>query len=404
MIEQRASKDINKEQIDLKISGLKLLTNVIGMMRLPVAILFLISLVMIYTYNVPTPTATLLILPVYKIVIVIFSALITYRNKQTAIYTHKITVLNSALIYGIFTFTLLISIVQQLCSMLFNFSNIGAYSYYILMLSSIITLFLLKIDLVIKVSSSIIIITTIDWIVYSVIKYRDTAIFLSKQDGLVLLNSLIIATLSVALSCYAVKLLHRIFTLYVLREAKLKHYKAIAETDALTEISNRRAFDLDIELLSTAHVKTVAIAMLDIDDFKKFNDEYGHDIGDNVLKQVGRLISIFNDRNGVEAYRYGGEEMAIVFSYADHPNNIEEQIELFRSTVSNIKIPNVKRKITISAGLAISNIDTIRKGEERKEVLLKLLKEADTNLYKAKDTGKNKLCITKFNVNDIISK
>lgn len=134
--------------------------------------------------------------------------------------------------------------------------------------------------------------------------------------------------------------------------------------------------------------------MFDIDEFKRFNDKYGHDIGDFVLEQVGLRIVSFSNTKGIEAYRYGGEELTIIFSYTHPTYNIEEHVEEFRHSVSQIRIPNVDETVTISAGLAYYNMKNVKNSEESKQLLLDTCKKADMQLYEAKHSGKNKLCVS----------
>ena len=393
MIEQKASKELNKEQIELKLSSLTFLDMILLISGVAVLLTATFALFTLLDKERPLVLKFLFAIPTYKVLLAVILGIRAQRQKQKCLDSHKISLLNSTILLNIAAFALLLRSTQQYCAILTGFSSVGSYSYYIVIITSIMSLFLLRTNIVLKVSAAMAAVASIDFILYLFIKSTYAVTLMNvKEDVLILANSALVAALTIILSCYIATIFHRFFTLYCMREAKLRHYKSISETDALTKLSNRRAFDLDLELISTASVKTVAVAMFDIDDFKKFNDEYGHSTGDYVLEQVGKLISIFNDYNGVGAYRYGGEELTVVFSYVSASDNIEEQIELFRHTVSNVKIPNVKRNITISAGLAYSNIGAVQAGEERKKVLLELVNEADKNLYEAKHTGKNKLC------------
>lgn len=393
MIEQKASKELNKEQIELKLSSLTFLDMILLISGVAVLLTATFALFTLLDKERPLVLKFLFAIPTYKVLLAVILGIRAQRQKQKCLDSHKISLLNSTILLNIAAFALLLRSTQQYCAILTGFSSVGSYSYYIVIITSIMSLFLLRTNIVLKVSAAMAAVASIDFILYLFIKSTYAVTLMNvKEDVLILANSALVAALTIIFSCYIATIFHRFFTLYCMREAKLRHYKSISETDALTKLSNRRAFDLDLELISTASIKTVAVAMFDIDDFKKFNDEYGHSTGDYVLEQVGKLISIFNDYNGVEAYRYGGEELTVVFSYVSASNNIEEQIELFRHTVSNVKIPNVKRNITISAGLAYSNIGAVQAGEERKKALLELVNEADKNLYEAKHTGKNKLC------------
>lgn len=165
-----------------------------------------------------------------------------------------------------------------------------------------------------------------------------------------------------------------------------------AYRDELTTIPSRRA--LNQMALSLGRKYTVA--MLDIDHFKKFNDTYGHDIGDQVLKLVASKLA--QVKGGGKAFRYGGEEFTIVFS-GKTPEQAIPLLEAVRQAVQDYKIvirqPKRKTKkarsgkknsdaktvsVTISIGLAA------RASKLSFEQTLKL---ADQALYRAKKAGRN---------------
>lgn len=158
----------------------------------------------------------------------------------------------------------------------------------------------------------------------------------------------------------------------------------IAYTDQLTGIPSRRALLESFPSLG----KKYAISMIDIDHFKKFNDSYGHDVGDKVLSIVANELTKISVG---KAYRFGGEEFTIVF-----PRKSIEQVESALEEVrKNIESTNldfiktdkkkVKPKITVSFGLAE------RQSEHKKpEEVLKL---ADKALYDAKKAGRNRVKI-----------
>jgi diguanylate cyclase (GGDEF)-like protein len=170
--------------------------------------------------------------------------------------------------------------------------------------------------------------------------------------------------------------------------------------DELTNVSNRRALDERLSSLSGEF----AIAMMDIDRFKSFNDNYGHDEGDNVLRLVGRML---NDELGDRVYRYGGEEFCAVFKgvsaedaymfvnkvrrkleergfYIRKPNSKREPTSSFDRRKAK-KNSGKKVQITISIGLANPN----KKSKTPEEVL----KLADKALYQAKKRGRNRVVI-----------
>lgn len=165
--------------------------------------------------------------------------------------------------------------------------------------------------------------------------------------------------------------------------------KMLASTDSLTGIMNRREFfrQFNKELYSTQRYQDdIALFMIDLDDFKKINDRYGHDAGDAVLIEVTKEVSSHLRENDIFA-RYGGEEFIGVLlrtSREDAVNKLKKLIKRVEIT----EIPGFPEiKITISIGCCYVN-ETIRDPNI-------IIKKADIALYKAKKMGKNRLCQTK---------
>jgi len=166
----------------------------------------------------------------------------------------------------------------------------------------------------------------------------------------------------------------------------------LAYRDDLTGLPSRRA----LNQLALSLGRKYIVAMLDIDHFKKFNDTYGHDIGDQVLKLVAAKIG--NVKGGGRAFRYGGEEFTIVFPRKNIDQALPE-LEAVRQAIEEYKIvirhPQRKTKqerttkkgndfktvsVTISIGVAI---------RENKQSFEQALKCSDQALYKAKKKGRN---------------
>lgn len=160
--------------------------------------------------------------------------------------------------------------------------------------------------------------------------------------------------------------------------------KKISVTDDLTGIYNRR-FAMDFILNKKLKVDKGAdnfiICMMDIDDFKKINDTYGHDVGDVVLKrfsnEINKLIRVDDCFS-----RFGGEEFLLVLSQVDL-KIAKEVVNRIMINIRGIKIEEIPDlKITFSAGLVVY---------ERHTSVESLLKLSDQLLYKAKENGKNQL-------------
>ncbi|MBF4385373.1 GGDEF domain-containing protein [Vibrio anguillarum] len=172
----------------------------------------------------------------------------------------------------------------------------------------------------------------------------------------------------------------------------------MAFIDRLTGIPGRHALDLDIKYLG----KKYAIAMLDIDHFKQFNDRYGHDTGDDVLKLIASRLLL--TQGNARVYRYGGEEFTILFKgknaqqAAIYLDLLRKDIEQYQMVIRNAedrpkddKLGSKKREqktpsnlvsITVSIGVADSYTS------EKPEAVLKI---ADQALYKAKQNGRNRV-------------
>jgi len=159
-----------------------------------------------------------------------------------------------------------------------------------------------------------------------------------------------------------------------------------AFTDGLTQINNRNAFDSKIsEMFHNFEVtkEKFSFVILDIDFFKKFNDKYGHLVGDEVLKVVASAL--FKNIKGNDfVARYGGEEFVIIFPETNIKNAtiisdvIRQKIEHKKNTI--VQTGKELDKITISLG-----VSEVREGD----TVDSLLERADNALYLAKDSGRN---------------
>jgi diguanylate cyclase (GGDEF)-like protein len=166
----------------------------------------------------------------------------------------------------------------------------------------------------------------------------------------------------------------------------VERVKQLAYLDGLTGIFNRRYFELRIteEIERARRFRAgMAVVMVDIDQFKNLNDEFGHLLGDEVLRQVS---SIFHQqlRKIDVVCRYGGEEFAILLSQTNgqHSQSVAEKL---RRLVETWQFPGVPRPVTISAGIATYP----EHGTTRDE----LVKSADAGLYAAKQSGRNRIVL-----------
>jgi diguanylate cyclase len=164
---------------------------------------------------------------------------------------------------------------------------------------------------------------------------------------------------------------------------ELETHIAEARTDSLTGLCNRRAFDLHMSELQEqfrTQGQPSSVMMLDVDHFKRFNDMYGHRVGDEVLRGVARVLKE-NVSGDVIVCRYGGEEFAIIYPGCDL-NTARSAAERLRSILaeSNFQFEKDLLCVTASSGLAeFINSETVDD----------LVKRADDALYACKAAGRN---------------
>ncbi|AZR74595.1 hypothetical protein BBF96_15160 [Anoxybacter fermentans] len=171
---------------------------------------------------------------------------------------------------------------------------------------------------------------------------------------------------------------------------KLKIESHRANTDALTGLFNRRALTswwqrVFPQILNTN--KTLSVLMIDIDDFKKINDAYGHDVGDKVLKSVAGTIKKCIRRSDF-VYRFGGEEFIVLLPESDI-NNAKKIAERVRLAINKIKISQIK-DISVSIGVSGLNSCVLERSDD---IPGELIRQADIAMYVAKREGKNRIWI-----------
>lgn len=164
-----------------------------------------------------------------------------------------------------------------------------------------------------------------------------------------------------------------------------------ALTDALTGLSNRKAFDHEIEVIAKAasakEGEIFTLLLMDIDHFKSFNDTFGHQVGDQVLRLVAKTL-----KDGVKgrdfAARYGGEEFAIILPFTRMESALKVA-EFLRVNVAKKEVVNRVSgerlaRITISVGVA---------EYVKSEPIENLISRADSALYAAKHNGRNQVAV-----------
>ena len=176
---------------------------------------------------------------------------------------------------------------------------------------------------------------------------------------------------------------------------------SLAFRDTLTGVLSRRA--LEQELLKLGNKYSIAIA--DLDHFKHINDNFGHDVGDEVLKMVASILENYSGR--AKVFRYGGEEFILLFNRISYNDEVILQLERIRKAVerrpfilrSDNRPKNKPNEIDncTSKGRGVVNV-TLSIGVAHKTDLLKtcqdVIRKADEALYRSKNCGRN--CVTKF--------
>ena len=164
---------------------------------------------------------------------------------------------------------------------------------------------------------------------------------------------------------------------------------ALASTDALTGVANRRTLDQRLDeqwRQALRHQTSLALLMIDVDHFKQYNDEFGHQGGDGCLRAIATTLGKHVCRAGELVARFGGEEFVVLLPYAK-PEEAKALAEILRTAVADLAIPHstgFAGHVTVSIGCA-----AIIPQEDQS--LEQLLEQADEMLYLAKRAGRNRV-------------
>jgi two-component system, cell cycle response regulator len=162
----------------------------------------------------------------------------------------------------------------------------------------------------------------------------------------------------------------------------------LATTDMMTKLKIHHFFQNALVEEKERAFETKAplsMIMIDIDHFKRFNDTYGHQCGDKVLKNVAATLKE-NCRQFDLAVRYGGEEMAVILPATDLAAAIVVA-ERIRSSIESLKVMNAGKELSVTVSVGVSQYDSVRDSETRD-----IIERADKALYKAKQEGRNRVC------------
>jgi len=156
-----------------------------------------------------------------------------------------------------------------------------------------------------------------------------------------------------------------------------------AATDGLTGLTNRRTFDSFLRR-EYETCETISVLLFDIDNFKGYNDSYGHQAGDGCLQAVAKVIGDATSNTAGLSARYGGEEFAVVLPNVSEDDALKVA-EAIRLTVRALGLPNsaaTRGYVTVSAGMTTRTRATLSETA--------LVGEADVALYEAKRLGRNR--------------
>jgi diguanylate cyclase (GGDEF)-like protein len=172
----------------------------------------------------------------------------------------------------------------------------------------------------------------------------------------------------------------------------VKHIRTIERLgmiDALTDIPNRRFFDMRIKeewRRTCRHKSCMSILMLDVDKFKNYNDTYGHPQGDRLLKFIGKILMDNLHRPSDMAARLGGEEFAVLLGDTDTVGALRVAEAIRRDVENGVVFTPGGESTSITISIGVSSIIPTMDGD-----FMELIQQADKYLYIAKETGRNRI-------------
>jgi len=190
------------------------------------------------------------------------------------------------------------------------------------------------------------------------------------------------------------RMLHRWFELAIMREHEnltlLRQLDQLAKQDPLTGVANRRHFNIELER-ALAHSQEsgapLSLILIDVDYFKRFNDHYGHQVGDMCLKEVAQALNRAVRTPSDLVARYGGEEFVLLLPNTDR-QAAASVAQRLQDGLASLQLEHlasdVASWVTVSQGIA-----TLLPGESASQ----LLERADQALYQAKESGRNQFCV-----------
>lgn len=197
----------------------------------------------------------------------------------------------------------------------------------------------------------------------------------------------VLAIISVFVLAYIIK--------YIIKSRDFEHQYKLATTDGLTELYNHRYFQDQMRMQianAQRYNSQFSMIIIDIDHFKSFNDTYGHQAGDAVLKQVAQTLKN-NSRATDIVCRYGGEEMSIILTNTDKEEAIMKAQRVCSAVAERIFKLNATQTVHVTISVGVSTFP------ENGETPQQIIEYADQGLYYAKEHGRNQVGLAEYNEN-----
>jgi len=161
----------------------------------------------------------------------------------------------------------------------------------------------------------------------------------------------------------------------------MNELKSMAQRDGLTGLFNRRYFDNLLDNYQTKKPEKLSLAIIDIDFFKTVNDDFGHQVGDDVLKKLAEIFTT-EIKKGMDVARYGGEEFVILIKNSNM-KDVNYFCQRLLKSVSNYKWSEISKNLNITISIGLSHYPDFK--------IKNLFHQADKNLYMAKTSGRNQI-------------
>lgn len=197
----------------------------------------------------------------------------------------------------------------------------------------------------------------------------------------------VLAIISVFVLAYIIK--------YIIKSRDFEHQYKLATTDGLTELYNHRYFQDQMRMQianAQRYNSQFSMIIIDIDHFKSFNDTYGHQAGDAVLKQVAQTLKN-NSRATDIVCRYGGEEMSIILTNTDKEEAIKKAERVCFAVAERVFKLNATQTVHVTISVGVSTFP------ENGETPQQIIEYADQGLYYAKEHGRNQVGLAEYNEN-----